>query len=281
MAGRVVPTLCVILFLGSATLLPAGDTTYSLKEGETLFAISRRAQVPVDVLVAYNGIADAARLKPGTIIRVPSVHTVKKGDTLFSIARSYGVSLGKILDLNKLPQDALIRIGDRLFIPGGSAVATAPTQTTTPGQSQSQGAILQTPRADIAPQEGMSPAWRAGVAVWPHAGKREPITGKITGLVIHGSPGDLVHSATAVEVKWAASYWGLGKIVIIKALDGSIFTYGGNEELLVNVGDRVGPGTEIARLGDSPQGGGAKLYFSIKDAKGKVVDPEKFFSAKS
>jgi len=285
MAGRVVPTLCVILILGSATLLPAGDTAYSLKEGETLFSIARRTQVPVDVLTAYNGIADASRLKPGTVIRVPAAHTVKKGDTLFGIARIYGVPLEKILDFNKLPQDARIRIGDKLFIPGATAVATVATQTQAaaqtqaPTQTQSQGGPQQAPKGDPMAQEGAPPSWRA--AVWPHAGKREPITGKITGLVIHGAPGDLVHSATAGEVKWAASYWGLGKIVIIKALDGSIFTYGGNEELLVNVGDRVGPGTEIARLGDSPQGGGAKLYFSIKDANGKVVDPEKFFSAKS
>ena len=55
----------------------------------------------------------------------------------------------------------------------------------------------------------------------------------------------------------------------------------GNEQLLVNVGDRVNPGTEIARLGVSPQGGGAKLYFSIQGANGQFVDPEKFFSDKS
>ena len=106
------------------------------------------------------------------------------------------------------------------------------------------------------------------------------MTGKISGLVFFGAKGDPVHSASAGEVKWVAPYWGLGKVVLIKAADGSIFTYWGNEEILVNVGDRVAPGTEIARLGDSPQGGGARLYFSIKDAKGQIVDPEKYFSAK-
>jgi lipoprotein YgeR len=275
MAGRVAQVFCVLVLLFSATLLPAGDSKYSLKEGETLFSVSRRAQVPVDILVAYNGISDASRLKPGTVIRVPSLYTVKKGDTLFSIARGFTVSLGRILDLNKLPQDARIRVGDRLYIP--EAAGSAPRQA---AQVASQQSAKADPRVSTV-QEGAPPSWSIGSAVWPHGGKREPIAGKITGLVIHGAAGDVVHSATAGEVKWAASYWGLGKIVIIKSGDGSIFTYGGNEELLVNVGDRVGPGTEIARLGDSPQGGGAKLYFSIKDANGKVVDPEKFFSAKS
>jgi septal ring factor EnvC (AmiA/AmiB activator) len=117
--------------------------------------------------------------------------------------------------------------------------------------------------------------------MWPHPGRREPVKGKISGLVFFGSRGDVVHAATAGEVKWVAPYWGLGKIVLIRAVDGSIFLYAGNEEILVNVGDRVSPGTEIARLGESPQGGGAKLYFSIQDAKSQIIDPEKYFSAKS
>ena len=46
----------------------------------------------------------------------------------------------------------------------------------------------------------------------------------------------------------------------------------------MNVGDRVSPGMEIARLGVSPQGGGAKLYFCIQGTKGQYIDPEKYFS---
>ena len=109
----------------------------------------------------------------------------------------------------------------------------------------------------------------------------EPLKGKISGLVFYGSPGDAVRSATGGEVKWVGPYWGWGKTVIIKSPGGDIFLYAGNEQLLVNVGDRVRPGTDIARLGVSPQGGGAKLYFSIQGSNGQFVDPEKFFSGKN
>ncbi len=119
------------------------------------------------------------------------------------------------------------------------------------------------------------------VVVWPLAGRHELDNGKMPGLVFYGAAGDVVRSATAGEVKWAATYWTRGKVVIIKSVDGTLCTYGGNAELLVNVGDRVSPGMDIAKLGESPQGGGAKLYFSISDGSGHVVDPEKYFSAKS
>jgi len=270
MRGRVVQTFCIAACLVFTATLQAMDTTYTIREGETLFAVARKAQVPVDVLSAFNGITDASRVKAGMQIRIPGVRTVKKGDTLFGIARELSVPLAGLLELNRLPKSARIKAGDRLFVPmpAGQKAAVA-------GQP-----------AGTAPTEGMpvssaSGSRQADALVWPHPGRRESVSGKISGLVFFGVKGDPVLSASAGEVKWVAPYWGLGKVVLIKAADGSIFTYWGNEEILVNVGDRVRPGAEIARLGESPQGGGARLYFSIKDAKGQVLDPEKYFSAKS
>ena len=77
-------------------------------------------------------------------------------------------------------------------------------------------------------------------------------------------------------MKWAASYRGWGKVFVIKAADGDNILYAGNEQLLVKVGDRVNAGAEIARLGVSPQGGDARLYFSIQGPRGRFVDPEKY-----
>jgi LysM repeat protein len=53
--------------------------------------VARSAQVPVEILKEFNSISDAARLKPGTVIRIPQPYTVKKGDTLYELAqRFYG-----------------------------------------------------------------------------------------------------------------------------------------------------------------------------------------------
>jgi lipoprotein YgeR len=279
MPGRVVQTLCLALFFVSAATLPAADGAYTIREGETLFAVARTAQVPVDVLRDFNGIDDAAKLKPGTVIRIPQPYTVKKGDTVYGIARQYAVAVARLLQLNRLPQNARIKAGDRLFIPAQSAAVAA--QTSAPsGAAPTAGTPARNGRTVEENAMPSAPPAAAGLA-WPLPGHHEPVKGKISGLVFFGSRGDVVRSATAGEVKWVAPYWGLGKIVLIKALDGAILLYAGNEEILVNVGDRVSPGAEIARLGESPQGGGAKLYFSIQDSKSRTIDPEKYFSAKS
>ena len=273
MPSRVVQLSCLFLVVLGITVLPGADSAYTVKEGETLFAVARRAQVPVDILSAFNGIADAGKVKAGTVLKVPAAYTVKKGDTLYGIARGLGIPVSRLLELNKLGQNVRLKVGERLFIP--LDVDAAAPRTADSAQKP--------PRTDTAAGSGTDAvAPRAGgVVVWPHTGKHEPDNGKIPGLVFYGAAGDLVRSATAGEVKWAATYWTRGKVVIIKSVDGTLFTYGGNAELLVNVGDRVSPGTDIAKLGESAQGGGAKLYFSISDGSGRVVDPEKFFSAKS
>jgi lipoprotein NlpD len=275
MRGRRAQPWCILILAFFAVLLPAalpaGDNRYTIKEGETLFAVARRTQVPVEVLGAYNGIADPGRVRAGTVLRVPTGYVVKKGDTLFGIARAFGVPLAKILELNKLSLDTLLKAGARIFIPQDADRAVAAGA----GQAASTGTSTD-PVASVVP--GAKPGV---VVVWPHPGRHEPDNGKIPGLVFYGTPGDVVRSATAGEVKWAATYWTRGKVVIIKSPDGTLFTYGGNAELLVNVGDRVSAGMDIAKLGESPQGGGARLYFSISDGTGKAVNPERFFSAKS
>jgi lipoprotein NlpD len=257
MRGRAGYRLCIVLILLSVAALLCGESTWTLREGETLFAVAKKAQVPVDVLCAFNSIADPAKVKAGTLIRFPIAYTVKKGDTLYAIAKAHSATLQRLLELNKLAQTSRIKAGDRLFIPVEAAQAASKAADPSQAIRAAQGVVL------------------------PHTGRYGVSKGRLPGLVFYGARGDPVRSASAGEVKWVAPFWGYGKAIIIKAPDGAVFTYMGNEEILVNVGDRVVPGAEIARLGESPREGTALLYFSIKDARGNVIDPEKYFSVKS
>jgi LysM repeat protein len=85
--------LCLVLLL--AALPVAGQQSYVLAKGDTLFGLSRRFQVPVEVLQTFNRIKDPAGLRAGAAILIPAVYTVRKGDTLYSIARDHGVKLAE------------------------------------------------------------------------------------------------------------------------------------------------------------------------------------------
>jgi murein DD-endopeptidase MepM/ murein hydrolase activator NlpD len=267
----------VILSLALTGALVFPETaTYTIQVGETLFGIAKKVGIPLDVLCAYNGIADPSRLKAGTPIRLPQTYTIKKGDTLYSISRMYSTTLPDLLSLNMLKESSSIKAGDRLFIPvshDNPAADTPPPTVHADPQTTVHAPPVKPPQS-AAPQ-----AAGGGTAlVWPHPGRHETYQGKIPGLVFRGSRGDPVVSASSGSVEWVGPYWSWGKVVIIKGEDGLKFIYAGNEELLVNVGDRVKPGTEIAKLGVSPQEGEARLYFSIQGKDGQTVNPEKYLS---
>ena len=94
---------------------------YTVKEGDTLYGISKRFGVPLSVLEADNGIADPAELVVGEslVVSAPSViYTVKSGDTVESVAELYSTSTREIFRNNPA-------LGGRdLIYPGQSLVIT-------------------------------------------------------------------------------------------------------------------------------------------------------------
>jgi len=263
MAGRMASLLAAAVLLLLPVIPASADgKPYTVVEGDTFYGIAKRLQVPASVLQAFNGLKDPAKLRPGTVLKVPGVHVVRKGETLYGIARQAGVPLAELLDLNGLESSSPIKPADRLYLPAGArqeAVAAAQ------------------PPVDVS-----KPHPASGSMVWPHGGTRAPFQGRVLGsgslqgISFAGNRGDPVFSATSGEVKWAAPYFIYGKTVLIKTVDGHLLLYAGNEELLVRVGDLVTPGMEIARLGASPQGSGARLIFSVHGRSGEYVDPEKY-----
>ena len=275
MALRMATLLAAVLLLAPVAPATADGKPYTVAEGDTLYAISRRLQVPAAILQSLNGIADPSKLRPGMVLKVPSVHAVNKGDTLYGISRQAGVKLDDLLALNGLKASSSIMPGDRIFLPAGARATTA-TGTTGSGTTATGTAAKSV--------DASKPVPAGGSMIWPHAGVRSTFQGRLLGsgslqgIAFTGARGDPVFSATSGEVKWAAPYFIYGKTVLIKTGDGHLLLYAGNEELLVRVGDLVTPGMEIARLGASPQGGGARLIFSVHGRTGEYVDPEKYLA---
>jgi membrane-bound lytic murein transglycosylase D len=51
---------------------PRAPATYTVRKGDTAYAIARKQGVKVADLLQQNGIKDPAALKPGQSIRIPS-----------------------------------------------------------------------------------------------------------------------------------------------------------------------------------------------------------------
>lgn len=102
---------------------PGTDTIeYVVRQGDTLWLLSRRYGTTVDAIKRLNGLTGDL-LNIGQILRIPSSqvnpyfeYTVRQGDTLWLLSRRYGTTVDAIKALNGLSSD-MLNIGQVLKIP--------------------------------------------------------------------------------------------------------------------------------------------------------------------
>ncbi|MDR2435487.1 MAG: M23 family metallopeptidase [Treponema sp.] len=278
--------LTAILAIGTfPAKIAAEDTVHVVAKGETFYSISRLYQVSPDELMRYNNIADATKLQAGRQLRIPPAaqlvaaagnatttgngvsgkagaeeatssvqaayteYRVVKNDTLFSIARNHGVTVQTLRDFNKFSANYVLKEGERIKIPG-SVTAAAPVRQTTAKTVDSS------VRWPVNPKE---------IAY---------MTGKLYGVVVRGERSESVRSLTQGTVISAGPYRGFGRVAIVQVSGGYLYVYGGCESLSVKEGDRIGPGTEVGRLGIDAVSEKPQLFFMVYRSN-TPIDPAK------
>jgi lipoprotein NlpD len=236
-----------------------------------------RAMTRVAMLLAVAILLAACG--KSTVIRSPSASTassgrqgatvvVQQGETLYSIARRNGVAVEDLARWNGLKPPYTIYPGQRLALGQGARGATAATRTV----------VAPKPATSVPPPAAPSPApassgfsWR-----WPAQGVllETYVAGNNTrqGIGIGGSSGQPVTAAAdGVVVYSGAGLVGYGELIIIKHNEQWLSAYGHNRKRLVNEGQSVKAGQQIAEMGRSGTDR-EKLHFEIR-YNGKPVDP--------
>jgi lipoprotein NlpD len=262
------------VFVFSPQRLYAQERVHTVQKGETLYSIARALGVKADDLIKYNGITDPSRILAGQTLKIPPAGTsgapasgsvtyrVVRGDTLYGIAREFSVTVASILELNGLSENYVLRAGDLLKIPANAA---APAKAAATQSSPQQGTA--------APKGTEQSA--VNQVKWPIAAKElSYMTGKLSGVVLTGTRSESVSSLTRGTVMAAGPYRGFGKVVIIQVDGGYYYVYGGLESLSLKEGDKVGPGSEIGKLGIDAMSNKPQLFFMVY-LSNSPVDPAK------
>lgn len=108
--------------------------------------------------------------------------------------------------------------------------------------------------------------------------RSDPFTGRQEqhmGQDYAGKAGSPVLAAGDGVVTWAGTRAGYGRLLEINHGNGYTTRYGHNREYLVNEGDRVRKGQQIALLGSSGRSTGPHVHFEVLH-NGKQVNPAEF-----
>lgn len=96
---------------------------YTVRPGNTLFAIAQLYGTTAMDIARYNGIVYPYTIYPGQKIRIPveevtapQFYFVRPGDTLWSIANRYGLDVNSLMAINRLENPNVIYPGQRLTL---------------------------------------------------------------------------------------------------------------------------------------------------------------------
>lgn len=243
--------LICLFFLLSLVLSCASQrgVYHVVKEGQTLYRISREYKVQEAYLARLNHIADPTELQVGKRLFIP-------GAT-------------RVINVPSTVKPAPTPVVFQPRPPVKSKPKVTATKKSSASPQRKQSASTWTPKPD---KKRFN---------WPLKGKllrcfSEKGKDPCKGIEIAVPENSSVKAAAAGSVIYSGDgIRGYGNLIIIKH-DNSFFTvYGYNRRNLVNSGAFVSRGQKIAYSGTPPGGGASRLHFEIRHGK-KSVDPAKY-----
>ncbi len=95
---------------------------YTVRQGNTLFAIAQFFNTTVQDILSYNNIKNPSEIYVGQVLTIPAdssageFYVVRPGDTLWTISRRSGTSLNDLISMNMLTNPNVIYPGQIIKI---------------------------------------------------------------------------------------------------------------------------------------------------------------------
>ena len=267
------------------TPLPAqgatvGGRAVTVRPGDTVYAVSRREQVPLRALIEVNRLRPPYRLAVGQKLRVPRVkiHYVGEGETLYGISRRYGVELYRLAKSNGIKHPYGVTLGDRLAIPLARAAPRRRAEAPRRPRPTRVG-TLSRPMPRARPAATPLPARAASKFAWPVRGRLisrfgvKPGGLHNDGINIAVAKGAPVRAAENGVVAYAGNELaGFGNLLLIRHAGGYTTAYAHSARILVRRGQRVKRGQIVTRAGSTGSVDRPQLHFEIRKGS-KAVNP--------
>ena len=281
-------------------------STYIVKPGDTLRAISNKTGAGSETIARANRIDPPFKIKVGEKLKIPGgrYHRVGKGETGIAISRAYGVEWARIAELNELEEPYVLREGQRLLLPTPKEVAGMSADERAAAfrvdiedlitGSEPALALRESPKPPVttpkivAPTVAVAePSRFAGQFGWPVRGPILRGFGRYSGgqqndgINIGAERGsEVVAAADGVVAYVGQDIPAYGTLILLRHGDGWISAYGYADRITVSRGQKVVRGQTIAKSGASPYSGEPQLHFEIRNGR-RPVNPLSYLPGRS
>jgi len=265
---KIILHVSLAFFLSVQGALYSADILHVLEKGETLYALSRKYDIPLSVILEYNAITDSRKMTVGQAISIPERYMVEKGDTLYSIAKKKGISVKELAHINSITASSLLTVGQLLIIPSPSTEKVAVRMEDKPVEQKAAQQLMQDPRSYIQKPIDKNAVWPVSVLNIAY------LSGKLYGVVIDSRKNEPVYTVASGRILSSLAYRGYGQVVFIQSKTKHIYVYGGLSEIASQTNDEVVFGQQIGTLASDPLTGKSRLYFMVYE-NNKPLDPAK------
>lgn len=286
--------------------------SYTVRSGDSLYAVARQNNVKLAELQRYNGISDVRKVKPGTVLKVPGHGGSAGGGAVAE--RVPPVAEKNVAEApytppayeppakeapsrpvaeTPAPTPGAVRLGEvtnseatsqsstpqQLTMLNGAPPPSAPVQGERMAKAETPGAATDA----VSPSGSQNAGSVAGARLrWPVAGKviggfgPRPDGTHNDGVNLAAPMGTDIHAAEGGVVAYAGDELkGYGNLVLIRHDNGWVTAYAHADEILVKRGDRIKRGQVIAKAGRTGQVDQPQVHFELRQGQ-KPVDPTPF-----
>lgn len=273
-------------------------------EGDTLYSISRKNDVPLRDLIEANNLSAPYALKKGQVLTIPKpiYYRVQSGDTLYSISRAHNMDVNEIIALNDMKEPYGVKEGSLIRIKKAQVTAKeekiaqnfkeeVKKQNKTENKNDEDDEVIAAPKPTIKVDD-KSGGFINNIFTknnkfnWPVSGsiisRFGPKNGGLynDGVNIKAKEGTKVQVAEDGQVAYVGNELkGYGNLVIVKHSGGWITAYGHLSKSSVTRGQKVVKGQSIASVGSTGNVDSPQLYFGLRRGR-EAVNPESYIKLK-
>ncbi len=250
---------------------------YSIKKGQKIKLVSEEQlkvmqanikQQKEDEVQALNQkkeenkVPEKIKVEQDSMDLVEAYHIVQRHETLSSISRKYNIAVEELRRVNNLSNNKIF-VGQKIYL---------------------KIRRYQKPVTEIEPETEQLPQLKDPSRLRNDLVR--PVIGHVIssfglrqsrphkGLDIGAPSGTPIYSVLDGRVVYAGMQSGYGNVIVIEHPDFVMTVYAHNERNLVEVGDNIQQGQQIALVGSTGNATASHLHFEYR-VKGKAIDPKK------